>query len=185
MLGLIFSKIISGGQTGVDRATLDVALELGIPCGGWCPKGKIAEDGPIDPQYPLKETKTAKYQFRTEANVMEADGTLILTSGTPTGGTAFAIQVTLKHKKPYLVIGLNQKSNPSIIRDWANMIKIGILNVAGPREAKFPESMRRRKIWQASLSAKDERVVFQNQYCESHFIIVSVRRENLKGEDQQ
>ena len=138
MPGIIFSKIISGGQTGVDRAALDVALELGIPCGGWCAKGRRAEDGPIDPKYPLKETKSAKYQFRTEANVMEAGGTLILTSGTPTGGTAFTIQVALKHKKPYLVVDLKRKPNPSMVRNWANMLKIGILNVAGPRESKIP-----------------------------------------------
>ena len=134
----IFSKIISGGQTGVDRAALDVALELGIPCGGWCPKGRKAEDGTIDPKYPLKETKSAKYQFRTEANVMEADGTLVLTSGTPTGGTAFTVQVALKHKKPYLVIDLKRKPNPSTARDWVNLLKIGVLNVAGPRESKIP-----------------------------------------------
>lgn len=78
MPGIIFSKVISGGQTGVDRAALDVALKLGIPCGGWCPKGRKAEDGPIAPKYPLKEAKSAQYQFRTEANVMEADGTLIV-----------------------------------------------------------------------------------------------------------
>ena len=118
MPGIIFSKIISGGQTGVDRAALDVALELGIPCGGWCPKGRKAEDGPIDPKYPLKETKSTQYHFRTIANVMEADATLILTSGIPTGGTAFIIEVALKHKKPYLVIDLKRKPNPSVVRDW-------------------------------------------------------------------
>ena len=138
MPGIIFSKVISGGQTGVDRAALDVALKLGIPCGGWCPKGRKAEDGPIDPKYPLKETKSAQYQFRTLANVMEADGTLILTFGTPSGGTAFTIEAALKHKKHYLVIDLKRKPNPSMVRDWANMLKIGILNVAGPRESKIP-----------------------------------------------
>jgi len=63
---IIFSKIISGGQTGVDRAALDVALEFGIPCGGWCPKDRKAEDGPIDPRYPLKETKSPNYPHMTE-----------------------------------------------------------------------------------------------------------------------
>ncbi len=77
MPGIVFSKIISGGQTAVDRAALDVALE----CGGWCAKGRRAEDSLIDPKYPLKETKSEEYQFRTEANVREADGTLILTVG--------------------------------------------------------------------------------------------------------
>ena len=64
MLGILFSKIISGGQTGVGRAVLDVGLELGIPCGGWCPQGRREEDGPIDPKYPIKETKSGGYQFR-------------------------------------------------------------------------------------------------------------------------
>ena len=75
----MFTKIISGGQTGVDRAALDVALELGLPCGGWCPRGRRAEDGPIDPRYPLTETPWDGYPQRTEWNVRDADGTLILT----------------------------------------------------------------------------------------------------------
>ncbi|MCX5912053.1 MAG: putative molybdenum carrier protein, partial [Deltaproteobacteria bacterium] len=104
MLGIIFSKIISGGQTGVNRAALDVAIEFGIPCGGWCPKGRKAEDGPIDPKYSLKETKSQEYQFRTEANVIEADGTLILTIGKPTGGTAYTAQMAFKYRKPHLVV---------------------------------------------------------------------------------
>jgi len=138
MIGIVFSKVISGGQTGVDRAALDLALELSIPCGGWCPKGRRAEDGAIDPKYPLKETKSAQYLFRPEANVMEADGALILTSGTPTGGTAFTIEIALEHKRPYWVIDLKRNPNPSVVRDWANMLKIGFQNVAGPRETKIP-----------------------------------------------
>jgi predicted Rossmann-fold nucleotide-binding protein len=75
----LIKRIISGGQTGVDRAALDVALELGIPCGGWCPKGRLAEDGSIDLRYPLKETNSSEYRERTEKNVEDSDGTLILT----------------------------------------------------------------------------------------------------------
>ncbi len=134
----VFSKIISGGQTGVDRAALDIALEKGIPCGGWCPKGRRAEDGPIDTKYPLKETKSAIYQFRTEANVKEADATLILTFGAPTGGTAFTIEMAQKHKKHYLVVDLKKKPNPSTVHEWADLLKIQTLNVAGPRESKIP-----------------------------------------------
>ena len=81
-------KIVSGGQTGVDRAALDVALELGLPCGGWCPQGRRAEDGPIDPRYPLRETRAAAYPVRTRWNVRDSDGTLILTRGRPDRGTA-------------------------------------------------------------------------------------------------
>lgn len=156
MPGIVFSKIISGGQTGVDRAALDVALELGIPCGGWCPQGRKAEDGPIDPKYPLKETKSAKYQFRIEANVMEADGTLILTSGTPTGGTAFTVEVALKRRKPYLVLDLKRKPNPSAARNWGKMLKIGILNVAGPRESKIPGVYEKAKNLLRSILAGQE-----------------------------
>ena len=74
-------QIISGGQTGVDRAALDVALDAGLPCGGWCPRGRRAEDGPIVAQYPLMETDSPDYQMRTRRNVEDADATLILTLG--------------------------------------------------------------------------------------------------------
>ncbi|MCD6446738.1 MAG: putative molybdenum carrier protein, partial [Candidatus Marinimicrobia bacterium] len=82
------TKIISGGQTGADRAGLDAAMELNIPVGGWCPKGRKSEDGPIDNKYPLQETTSGDYRVRTERNVKESDGTLIFTLGKPTGGTA-------------------------------------------------------------------------------------------------
>ncbi len=134
----IFTKIISGGQTGVDRAALDVALQYGIPCGGWCPKGRKAEDGPIDARYPLKETSSLHYEVRIEANVIGSDGTLILTEGKPAGGTAYTIQMTIRHKKPYLIIDLRRKTKASIIHEWAMTRKIHVLNVAGPRESKIP-----------------------------------------------
>ena len=131
-------KIISGGQTGVDRAALDVALELGIPCGGWCPKGRKAEDGRIDPRYPLQETESTSYPVRTERNVKDSDGTLILTNGPATGGTAATIKFAQKYKKPYLVIDLGLGEYPEIVRKWEQTNKLRILNVAGPRESKTP-----------------------------------------------
>jgi len=134
----IFTKIISGGQTGVDRAALDVALLHGIPCGGWCPKGRKAEDGPIDAHYPLKETSSPHYEVRIEANVIGSDGTLILTEGKPMGGTAYTIQMAIKHKKPYLTVDLRKKKKPSMIQEWAMTRKIHVLNIAGPRESKVP-----------------------------------------------
>ncbi|MEZ6054758.1 MAG: putative molybdenum carrier protein, partial [Planctomycetaceae bacterium] len=85
--------IVSGGQTGVDRAALDVGLDLDLPCGGWCPRGRKAEDGPIDERYPLKETESAKYDVRTRRNVRDSDGTLVLTVGDPIGGTALTVAV--------------------------------------------------------------------------------------------
>jgi len=136
----IFAKIISGGQTGVARAALDAALQYAIPCGGWCSKGRKAEDGPIDGRYPLKETNSPHYEVRIEANVIGSDGTLILTEGKPTGGTAYAIQMAIKNKKPYLAIDLRKKAKISIsmIQEWAANRKIRVVNIAGPRESKVP-----------------------------------------------
>jgi hypothetical protein len=134
----IFSKIISGGQTGVDRAALDVALELGIPCGGWCPQGRKAEDGPISLKYPLQETTSPNYPHRTEKNLREADGTLILTKGPVSGGTALTLQLVVEYKKPHLIIDLYDKIDPLAVREWGEKNQIEILNVAGPRESKVP-----------------------------------------------
>src|SRR5437867_4357828 len=97
---VMFTKIVSGGQTGVDRAALDVALELGVKCGGWCPQGRRAEDGRIDERYPLQETPWDGYPQRTEWNVRDSDGTLILTCGEPDRGTALTIELVQRKKKP-------------------------------------------------------------------------------------
>jgi hypothetical protein len=97
------AKIISGGQTGVDRAALDVGLELGIPIGDWVPLGRLAEDGPIPDRYPLAEMPTEEYAARTRKNVEEADGTLILLGGPPsmaTDGTALTIRLARESGKP-------------------------------------------------------------------------------------
>ena len=107
---IISFKIFPGGRKGVGRAALNVALELGIPCGGWCSKGRRAEEGPVDPQYPLKEIKSEEYPIRTEANVIEADGTLILTMGEPTGGAAYTVKMAVKAKNPYLIVDLKKKT---------------------------------------------------------------------------
>ena len=130
--------IISGGQTGVDRAALDVALELHLPCGGWCPKGRRAEDGCIPERYPLKETSTAAYPQRTESNVRDSDGTLVLTVGEPNGGTALTIALARRHSKHHLVVNLNQKADMKAIRQWRQSNRIEVLNVAGPRESENP-----------------------------------------------
>jgi len=134
----MIQKIISGGQTGVDRAALDVALEMGIPCGGWCPKGRIAEDGMILPLYPLEETSSTKYRQRTEWNVRDTDATLILTEGDPSEGTALTIDFAHKHEKPCLVIDFLKEPSANKVLDWAKENQIDILNIAGPRESKKP-----------------------------------------------
>jgi hypothetical protein len=131
-------KIISGGQTGVDRAALDVALELDIPCGGWCPKGRKSEAGPIDPRYPLQETGSTSYRVRTQRNVRESDGTLILTLGRVKGGTALTIKFAQEYGKPYLVIDLRKAGSPEMAREWRKDNRLKVLNVAGPRESESP-----------------------------------------------
>jgi predicted Rossmann fold nucleotide-binding protein DprA/Smf involved in DNA uptake len=130
--------IISGGQTGVDRAALDVALELGIECGGWCPKGRLAEDGVIPKHYPLRETKSAAYPERTRKNVVDSDGTLIVTRGEPKGGTALTIQLAQEMRKPSLVIDLLAPAPTADVRRWLHDEMIALLNVAGPRESEQP-----------------------------------------------
>src|SRR6266508_6387099 len=100
---VMITKIVSGGQTGVDRAALDVALELGMPCGGWCPQGRRAEDGRIDDRYPLNETPWDGYPQRTEWNVRDSDGTLILTCGESDRGTALTVRLAQERNKPCFV----------------------------------------------------------------------------------
>jgi Circularly permutated YpsA SLOG family len=134
----MIEKIISGGQTGVDRAALDVALALGIPCGGWCPKGRRAEDGKIPGHYPLQEASSSEYPVRTQLNVEDSDGTLILSWGSPAGGTALTIKLARRLKKPYLLIDLSQGADPQKVREWVKDNRVEVLNVAGPREGEAP-----------------------------------------------
>ncbi len=134
----IAEKIISGGQTGVDRAALDVAIELGIPCGGWCPKGHRAEDGRIPDYYPLEETSSAEYPQRTRMNVEDSDGTLILAWGPPAGGTLLTVKLARKEGKPHLFADLENGFEPARAREWIASHEIRVLNVAGPRESESP-----------------------------------------------
>jgi hypothetical protein len=134
----LVEKIVSGGQTGVDRAALDIALELGIPCGGWCPKGRKAEDGPIPSRYPLKETGSTSYPARTAKNVHDSDGTLVLTKGPPVGGTALTIRLAKEKRKPFLVFDMNRGGDLFYVTNWILTNQIKILNIAGPRESECP-----------------------------------------------
>ncbi len=134
----MIAKVISGGQTGVDRAALDVALELGLPCGGWCPRGRRAEDGPIDLRYPLEETPWSGYPQRTEWNVRDTDGTLVLTCGPPDRGTALTIELAARHGKPCLHRDVAQKPDVQDVLTWLEENDIRSLNVAGPRQSSSP-----------------------------------------------
>ncbi len=129
-------KIVSGGQTGVDRAALDFALESGIPCGGWCPKGRLAEDGPIDSRYPLVENSSSEYAVRTRQNVLDSDGTLILKMGELSGGTAYTERCARSLERPCVVVSLDQELSPVEVLNWLEREGIQTLNVAGPRASK-------------------------------------------------
>ncbi|MCA8992484.1 MAG: putative molybdenum carrier protein [Planctomycetaceae bacterium] len=145
--------IVSGGQTGVDRAALDAALAHGLECGGWCPKGRLAEDGQISSRYPLREASSAIYAQRTRLNVRDSSATLILTWGEPTGGTALTIRFAEQYKRPCLVIDLARNSGKSSLQQVVKWIKteaITTLNVAGPRESGSPG------IYVASLALLNE-----------------------------
>lgn len=131
-------RIISGGQTGVDRAALDVALELGVSCGGWCPQGRRAEDGPIADRYPLQETPSGKYAQRTRWNVRDSDGTLIITAGELSGGTALTQQYAERLKRPCHVVDLSASRAVVPVARWVRRHKLRVLNVAGPRESTQP-----------------------------------------------
>ena len=137
----IFEKIISGGQTGADQGALDAALELNHPSGGWCPKGRKSEAGRIPDKYPLTEHSSPEYPVRTEANVVDFDGTLIFTYGQPTGGTKLTVELAKKHGKPLYIFDFEDEAlnqDPEVIWEWGLDNNVYVLNVAGPRESKNP-----------------------------------------------
>ena len=132
-------KIVSGGQTGVDRAALDVAIFLGIEHGGWCPAGRFAEDGLIPEIYRLTETQSSDYAERTERNVIDSDGTLILHWKTISGGSLLTERLARKHQRPCLTIDLSQAVEVADVQRWLTHAAIAVLNVAGPRESSAPK----------------------------------------------
>ncbi len=131
-------RIVSGGQTGIDRAALDVAITRGMACGGWCPKGRLSEDGAIPAIYPLRETPTSEYEERTAWNVRDSDGTLVLTYGPPSQGTALTVYMARDLHKPCLVVDLAEDVSAEAALRWIREHRIATLNVAGPRASKFP-----------------------------------------------
>jgi len=139
----MIEKIVSGGQTGVDRAALDAAMALGIDVGGWCPRGRRAVDGIIPSRYPLLETDSQEYQVRTLWNVRDSDATLLVCSDEPDGGTALTIEYCEQLGRPYEVCQLqggdvavsdcSERNLIGLVR-WTHSNPVNVLNVAGPRE---------------------------------------------------
>lgn len=135
----MFQKIVSGGQTGADRAALDFALVNGIDHGGWCPKGRRAEDGPLDEMYLLDETPRKDYRQRTEWNVRDSDATLIVYNHELSGGSAYTVEMAQKHRKPFLAVKEGGRGMERDVREWLEEHKVKVLNVAGPRSSTEPE----------------------------------------------
>ena len=135
-------RIVSGGQTGADRAALDTALELGIECGGWVPLGRAAEDGTIPDRYPnLREADSAVPAVRTGLNVRDSDATVVFSHGAPAGGTALTARLASEQGRALLVLDLDAISelNASArLRDWLDQRRPGTLNVAGARHSEDP-----------------------------------------------
>ena len=136
---MTITKIISGGQTGADRAGLDAALWHGFPHGGWCPKGRKAEDGLIARQYQLKETPSANYLQRTEWNVRDSDGTIVFTFAPEiSGGSKRTLEFSHQHKKPCLHISRRDYDPEVLVQKFIAEHGIKLLNIAGSRESKEP-----------------------------------------------
>ena len=149
----MLKRVVSGGQTGVDRGALDAAMAGRIEHGGWCPQGRRSESGVIPTRYQLVECESPEYAVRTERNVVESDGTLILTRGAMSGGTELTHRLTQLHRKPCRVVGLSQPTDLSQVLEWIRDHGIETLNVAGPRESTCPGIQRDAENFMARLFA--------------------------------
>jgi len=135
-------KIISGGQTGVDRTALDVALKHGIECGGRCPAGRVDEFGRIPDHYPVQELAAGGFTERTLQNVKDSDGTVIIYPGKLSGGTEQTVRFCIELQRPHQLIDaskISAKVGAKLISDFVREHKIDVLNVAGPRQSEWPE----------------------------------------------
>lgn len=156
----MLKKIVSGGQTGVDRGALDAALGAGFPCGGWCPAGRVAEDGAIPEHYPLRELPRSGYEARTVANVRDSDGTLVIHFGAVTGGTRLTVEACAALGRPCLQVDGAHLSPGRIGEQAAAFVDAGaiqVLNVAGPRESGAPGARDFARLVVAALLYATER----------------------------
>jgi hypothetical protein len=145
-MGVVMIRmIISGGQTGADQAALDVAIKFGIPHGGWIAKGRKNENGRLPDKYQLQEMPAASRGSHAEQNVLESDGTLIISHGKLTGGSEFVRKMVMYYERPWLHLDLNRIITFKAARKlrlWIKNHKVEVLNVAGPRASKDPEIYR-------------------------------------------
>lgn len=135
-------KIVSGGQTGVDRAALDLAIENGIDCGGWCPAGRLDEFGRIPDRYPVLELPNAGPDQRTLQNVIDSDATVIFHFGELSGGTKYTLNCCVNHQRPHLVINAANTSVEEAAKSLTRFVtkeNLNIINIAGPRCSEWPQ----------------------------------------------
>lgn len=146
--------IFSGGQTGVDRAAWDAALETGLEQDGWVPKGRIAEDGVIPKHYRCQEIHQTYYAARTVQNLMNADATLILCFDDPSGGTLLTLNLCEKHKRPHLLLNLEKETTSAALqkaKEFLDAHQPERLNVAGPRGSSHPDTYARARTFLIQL----------------------------------
>jgi len=140
---MILKKVITGAQTGVDRAALNAAIKAGLPVDGYCTKGRQTEGGLIPENYSFQELETTQYHLRIENNVVISDGTLIINKGPLTNGTKLSYDFSVNHLVPCLIVQLDTDEviTPLNAIGWIHGKQITTLNVAGPRESKFSEGI--------------------------------------------
>jgi len=158
----IIEKIVSGGQTGADQAALDVAIRLGIPHGGWVPKGRRTEAGALPRRYEMREMPTDGYAERTEQNVIDSDGTVIFSHGALDGGSALTEIRVREHGRPHLHLDMEKFSiaeAADALKEWFENNAIRVLNVAGPRASKDPDIYRVTAAVLESLLGKDRATI--------------------------
>lgn len=132
-------KVISGGQTGADRGGLEAAIDLGLEHGGWCPRGRRAEDGAVPARFGLEETPTADYPERTGRNVVSSDATVVFTFGAARGGSELTLRLAREHRRPHLHVDLGKLGDEGAsarLREWLRAASVRVLNVAGSRESE-------------------------------------------------
>jgi len=180
-------RLVSGGQTGVDRAALDVARRLGMPFGGWCPRGRRTEAGPLPRRYRLRETPSRDYAQRTRWNVRDSDGILIINRGAFDGGTKLTERLAREtFGKPVYIQQTEKKLVPGHFAAWLARHRIRILNVAGPRESKRSGIQAEASKFLATLLSVDRLPLgSQSQLSQTAHRVGPLRRNSREVNDRE